>query len=59
MQAIAFGRQVTILALGGDVPAGKFRTKGVLVVPFSNDSVAMPDDARVYKAIRQVLDRVK
>lgn len=58
VQAIALGKLVTILALGGSTPAGLFRSPGIIVAPFANDTMAMPDDPRVHAAIRQVLARV-
>jgi hypothetical protein len=58
VQAIAFGKTVAILALGGDAPAAMFRRPGVIVSPFSNDAGPFPEDPRVGEAIQQVLARI-
>jgi hypothetical protein len=58
VQAIAFGRQVAILALGGDAPAGRFQIGGRMVVPQSNGDGSFPESPTVLSAIRQVLARV-
>ena len=60
VQAIAFGKQVIVLALGGapTLPP-EFSAKGLLFVSHANDSATPPDDARIAQAIRQVLSRVK
>jgi len=60
VQAIALGRQVTILALSGEatLPEG-VNSRGLIFAPFSNESVAAPQDARVRAAIEHVLARVK
>ena len=56
VQATALGKEVVILGLGGDAryPA----TKGIVVVPFANDTVAPPASAVVSAAVRRVLARV-
>lgn len=59
VQAIAIGKQVTILALGGEVPAGKFRAKNLIVVSFANDTAPLPDTPEIDAAIRHVLARVR
>ncbi|SPE29869.1 conserved hypothetical protein [Candidatus Sulfopaludibacter sp. SbA6] len=59
VQAIAIGKQVTILALGGEVPAGRFRAKGLMVASFANDAAPLPDTPEIDAAIRQVLARVR
>ena len=59
VQAVALGREVMILALGGAVPAGKFAASGRIVAAFANDSITFPEDARVYAAVRQVMARVR
>jgi hypothetical protein len=61
VQAIALGKQVTILALSGDValPEG-VDWRGLIFARFSNESVAAPPlDARMRAAIQRVLARVK
>ena len=60
VQAIALGRQVTILALSGEaaLPEG-VRPPGLIFAPFSNDAAAAPRDARVRAAVERVLARVK
>jgi hypothetical protein len=55
VQAIALGKQLTLLALGGQAA---FRGEDLIVLPFSNDTGALPDDPRVASAIRRVLARV-
>jgi hypothetical protein len=59
VQAIAIGKQVTILGLGGAAPAARFRAKGVIVAPFSNDTLPLPEAPGMDAAIRQVLGRVR
>ena len=60
VQAIALGRQVTILALSGEaaLPEG-VNPRGLIFAPFSNDAAAAPQDARVRAAVQRVLARVK
>ena len=55
VQAVAIGK-ATVLALGGAVPAGKYPG---IVVPHANDTVPMPEEARVEAAIVTVLKRVR
>jgi len=59
VQAIAIGKGVTILAVGGEARAAGFHAKGVMVASFSNDTLAPPDTPGMDAAIRQVLARVK
>jgi len=56
VQAVAIGR-VTVLALGGDVPAGRYAAAGRVIVPYANDVGPMPDGFSA--AIEGVLKRVK
>ncbi len=61
VQAIALGKQVTILALSGEsaFPDG-VNPRGLIFSPFSNDAVPPPlQDPRVRAAIQRVLARVK
>ncbi len=58
VQAIALGKQAAILALGGEVAPGRFAQPRLIVLPFSNDTAPLPDDAQVEKTIRSVLSRV-
>ena len=61
VQAIALGKQVTILALSGEseLPQG-LNTRGLIFSPFSNESSPPPlQDPRVRAAIQRVLTRVK
>jgi hypothetical protein len=55
VQAVAIGK-TTILALGGEVPPGRFRG---IVVPHANDTTPMPDEPHVRAAIASVLKRVR
>jgi hypothetical protein len=59
VQAIAIGKGVTILALGGEVPPARSHAKGVIVAPFANDTAPLPDTPEIDAAIRQVLARVR
>ena len=60
VQAIALGKQVTILALSGEaaLPEG-LHPRGLIFAPFSNEAAAAPQDARVRAAVERVLARVK
>ena len=60
VQAIALGKQVTILALSGEaaLPEG-VNPRGLIFAPFSNEASAAPQDARVRAAVQRVLARVK
>jgi hypothetical protein len=61
VQAIALGKQVTILALSGEaaLPEG-VNPRGLIFAPFSNEAAAAPQrDARVRAAVQRVLARVK
>ena len=60
VQAIALGRQVTILALSGEaaMPAG-IDPRGLIFAPFSNEAAVAPQDARLRAAVLSVLARVK
>jgi hypothetical protein len=60
VQAIALGKQITILALGGEalLPEG-VDPRGLIFAPFSNDAVAAPRDDRMRAAVQRVLARVK
>ncbi len=55
VQAVAIGR-ATILALGGEVPAGKHSG---IVVPNANDTMAYPNAPAVEAAVANVLKRVR
>src|SRR5262249_47403789 len=56
VQAIAFGKEAAILALGG---AGEYPVpKGVVLVRLGNAGVAAPAVGRFTEAIRRVLARV-
>ena len=57
VDAIALGDRVRILALGGPAPPG-IGGPGIVVLPFSNDNAAPPDDSQMRAAIRAVLARV-
>jgi len=57
VDAIALGDRVRILALGGPAPPD-IGGPGIVVIPFSNDYAAPPDDSQVRSAIRSVLARV-
>jgi hypothetical protein len=56
VQAVAIGRQVTVLALGGDVAPGRFAAAGRMVVPFANDTEVMPEgfEARIEGVLKRV-----
>jgi hypothetical protein len=60
VQAIALGKQVTILALSGEaaLPEG-VNPRGLIFAPFSNEAAAAPQDERVRAAVERVLARVK
>jgi hypothetical protein len=60
VQAIALGKEVTILALSGEArfPEG-VNPRGLIFAPFSNESDAAPQDAQVMAAVRRVLARVR
>jgi hypothetical protein len=60
VQAIALGKEVTILALSGEArfPEG-VNPRGLIFAPFSNEADAAPQDARVMAAVRRVLARVR
>lgn len=60
VQAIALGKQVTILALSGEaaLPEG-VNPRGLIFAPFSNEASVAPQDARVRAAVQRVLARVK
>jgi hypothetical protein len=60
VQAIALGKQVTILALSGEaaLPEG-VNPRGLIFAPFSNEALTAPQDARVRAAVQRVLARVK
>jgi hypothetical protein len=61
IQAIALGKQVTILALSGEslLPEG-INPRGLIFSPFSNHDAPPPlQDARVHTAIQRVLARVQ
>ena len=55
VQAVAVGK-ATILALGGEVPPGKFSG---MVVPNANDTTAYPNQPAVEAAVANVLKRVR
>ena len=60
VQAIALGKQVTILALSGEAPLPEgVNPRGLIFAPFSNEAAAAPQDARVRAAVQRVLARVK
>ena len=60
VQAIALGKQVTVLALSGEaaLPEG-VNPRGLIFAQFSNEAAAAPQDARVRAAVERVLARVK
>jgi hypothetical protein len=60
VQAIALGKQVTILALSGEaaLPEG-VNPRGLIFAQFSNEAAAPPQDSRVRAAVERVLARVK
>ena len=60
VQAIALGKDATILALSGEArfPEG-VNPRGLIFAPFSNEADAPPQDARVMAAVRRVLARVR
>ena len=55
VQAVAIGKS-TILALGGEVPAGRYPG---IVVAHANDTMPLPDIPRIEAAIANVLKRVR
>jgi hypothetical protein len=58
IQAIAFGKELGVLGLGGDAPVDEFRGKNLIVAPFSNDDAPFPDDPAVRAAVRDLLRRI-
>jgi len=60
VQAIALGKQVTVLAMSGEaaLPEG-VNPRGLIFAPFSNEAEAAPHDERVHAAVMKVLARVK
>ena len=60
VQAIALGKQVSILAMSGEAPLPEgVNPRGLIFAPFSNEAAAAPQDARVRAAVDRVLARVK
>ncbi len=59
VQAVAVGRQATVLALGGKAPVERFAAVGRIVVPFANDDGPWPESARVDAAVAGVLKSVR
>jgi hypothetical protein len=58
VQALAFGRQLVILGLGGTTGLERFRAPGFIVIPFANDAAPPPGGARLDAAVRDLLRRV-
>ena len=60
VQAIALGKQVTILALSGEaaVPPG-LNPRGLIFAPVSNEESTAPPDPRIRTAVQSVLARVR
>jgi hypothetical protein len=60
VQAIALGKQVTVLALSGEaaLPLG-VNPRGLIFAPFSNEASTAPQDEKVRTAVQRVLARVK
>jgi hypothetical protein len=58
VQAIAFGKEATILALGGDIAPERYRAPRRIVMSFANDAAAPPDTPEVAAAVRDLLKRV-
>ena len=59
VQAIAFGKQVTILGLPGEITVRTNKANSVIVVPFANDDIPLPAGPETEAAVRKVLARVK
>jgi hypothetical protein len=59
VQAVAIGKAATVLALGGDAPAGRFHATGRIVVARANDAVASAPEEVLEKAVKAVLRRVR
>jgi hypothetical protein len=60
VQAISFGKVVTILALSGEAPMPwAVNPRGLIFAPFSNESVTPPKDDRLASAVQRVLARTK
>jgi hypothetical protein len=55
VQAVGIGKAI-ILALGGEIPAGKFPG---IVVQNATDTAPYPNDPQVERAIANVLKRVR
>ena len=60
VQAIALGKQVTILAMSGEaaLPEG-VNPRGLIFAPFANEAEAAPRVERIHTAVLRVLARVK
>jgi hypothetical protein len=60
VQAIALGKQITILGLSGEtsLPPG-IGKKGLIFLPHANGDSAPPEDERILAGIRKVLARVQ
>jgi len=60
VQAIAFGKVVTILALSGEAPMPEgVNPRGTIYAPFSNESITPPKDERLAAAVQRVLARTR
>jgi len=60
IQAIALGRQVTVLAMSGEAPLPEgVNPRGLIFAPFSNEAATAPKDERLRTAVQKVLARVK
>ncbi len=58
IQAIAFGREITVLGLGGEPPAGAFAAPGLIVAPLSNSNAPYPGDNGIQSMVQETLKRV-
>jgi hypothetical protein len=60
VQAIALGKQVTVLAMSGEAPLPEgVNPRGLIFAPFSNEAATAPHDERLRAAVQKVLARVK
>jgi hypothetical protein len=58
VQAIALGKELALLGLGGDAPLAEFRAEGRIAFQHANDDVSPTDLAALKAAVREVLARV-
>lgn len=58
IQAIAFGREIAVLGLGGEPPAGAFAAPGLIVTAFANSNAPYPGDSDIKSTVLETLKRI-